>query len=91
MVSLYFLSCNAPIGITLQLLACLARVQLLAACKPQATLEIQSRVPASLHNLEHFFTLSHTLSLHDSHLNTELLIVKKQANLVQNKASKMVD
>ena len=29
---------------TLQLLACLARVQLLAACKPRATCEIQSRV-----------------------------------------------
>ena len=40
--------------------ACLARVQLLAACKPRATREIQSRVFASLDHLEHFFTLSHT-------------------------------
>ena len=76
---------------TLQLLACLARVQLLAACKPRATYEIQLRVPVSLHNLEHFFTLSHTLPLHDSHLNTGLLIAKIQANLTQNKANKMVD
>ena len=64
---------------------------ILAACKPRATHEIQSRVPVSLHNLEQFFTLSHTLPLHDSHLNTRLLIAKIQANLVQNKANKMVD
>ena len=62
----------------------------LAACKPQATHEIQPRVPISLHNLEQFFTLSHTLPLHDSHLNTELLISKIQANLARNKANKMV-
>ena len=91
MVSLYFLSCSAPAGITLQLLACLARVQLLAACKPRITREIQSRVPVSLHNLEHFFTLSHTLPLHDSHLNIGLLIAKIQANLARNKANKIVD
>ena len=71
--------------------ACFTRVHLLAACKPQATHEIQLRVPASLHSLEHFFTLSHTLPLHDSHLNTGLLIAKLQANLVRNKTNKMVD
>ena len=69
----------------------LGTCQLLVACKPQATREIQSRVPVSLHNLEHFFTLSHTLSLHDSPLNTGLLIAKIQANLARNKANKMVD
>ena len=74
-----------------QLLACLACVQLLAACKPQAIREIQSRVSASLHNLEHFFTLSHTLPLYDSLLNIGLLIAKIQANLARNKANKMVD
>ena len=89
-VSLYFLSCSAPAGMTLQLLTCLARVQLLAACKPPATCEIQSRVPVSLHNLEHLFTLSHTQPLHDSHLNTGLLIAKIQANLTRNKANKML-
>ena len=57
----------------------------------QATREIQLRVPASLHNLEQFFTLSHTLPLHDSHLNTWLLIAKIQANLARNKANKIVD
>ena len=40
--------------------ACFTRVHLLAACKPWATREIQPRVPASLHSLEHFFILSHT-------------------------------
>ena len=59
--------------------------------KPRATCEIQSRVPASLHNLEHFFTLSHIQPLHDSHLNTGLLIAKIQANLARNKANKMID
>ena len=59
--------------------------------QPQATHEIQPQVPASLHKLDQFFRLSHTLPLHDSHLNTRLLIVKIQANLAQNKANKMVD
>ena len=53
--------------------------------------EIQSQVLATLHNLEYIFTLSHTLPLHDSHLNTGLLIAKIQANLARNKANKMVD
>ena len=44
-----------------------------------------------MHTLEIFFTLSHTLPLHDSHLNTGLLITKIQANLAYNKAKKMVD
>ena len=71
--------------------ACFTRVHLLAACKPRATREIQLQVLASLHNFEHFFTLSHTLPLHDSHLNTKLLIAKIQTNLTRNKANKMVD
>ena len=61
--------------------ACSARVQLLAACKPRASRKSLSRVSASLHCLEHFFTLSHTLSLHDSHLNTGFL------SLSRNKAN----
>ena len=36
-------------------------------------------------------TLSHTLPLHDSHLNTGFLIAKIQANLARNKSNKMVD
>ena len=63
------------------------RVQLLVACKPRASHEIQPRVRASLHSLEHFFTLSHTLPLHDSHLNTGFLSAVLQANLSRNKAN----
>ena len=87
MASLYFFSCSAPAGMTLQLLTCLACVHHLAACNRK----MQSRVPTSLHYLEHLFTLSHSLSLHESHLNTGLLIAKIQENLTRNKANKMVD
>ena len=44
-----------------------------------------------LHILEHFLTLSHSLPLQESHLNTGLLIAEIQANLTRNKANKMVD
>ena len=63
------------------------RVQLLAACKPWASREIKPRDFASLHSLEHFFTLSHTLPLHDSHLNTRFLSAILQANLSRNKTN----
>ena len=36
-------------------------------------------------------TLSHTLPLHNSHLNTGFLIAKIQTNLAWNKSNKMVD
>ena len=91
LASLGLLSCSATAGVTLQLLACLAHVHHSGDLQPQATCEIQSRIPASLHNLKQFFTLSHTLPLHDSHLNTGLLIAKIQENLARNKADKMVD
>ena len=87
LASLGLLSCS----VTLQLLTCLARVQHSGGLHSRATREIQPWVPASLHNLEQFFTLSHTLPLHDSHLNTWLLIAKIQANLARNKTNKMVD
>ena len=85
------LSCSATAGATLQLLACLARVHHSGGLQLQATHKIQPQVSVSLHNLEKFFKLSHTLPLHDSHLNTGLLIAKIQANLARNKANKMVD
>ena len=66
-------------------------MHLLATCKPRATREIQLQVSASLHNFEYFFTLSHTVPLYDSYLNTGLLIAKLQANLARNKTNKMVD
>ena len=76
LASLGLLSCSATAGATLQLLACLARVHHSNGLQPWATRDIQPRVPVSLHNLEQFFTLSHTLPIHDSHLNTGLLIAK---------------
>ena len=87
LASLGLLSCNATVGVTLQL-PCMLRT-----CANFGGLPIAShpRVFASLYNLEHFFTLSHSLSLHNSHLNTGLLIAKIQANLVQNKTNKIVD
>ena len=91
MASLDFLSCSATAGTTVSFSACFTHVHLLAACKPRVTHEIQPRVPTSLHSLEHFFTLSHTLPLHDNYLNTGLLIAKLQENLAWNKANKMVD
>ena len=36
---------------------------------------------------DQFFTFSRTQPLHYSHLNTEFLIAKLQANLAQNKAN----
>ena len=91
LASLGLLSYSATTGATLQLLAWLARVHYSDGLQSRATYEIQPRVPASLHKLEQFFTLSHTQPLHDSHLNTGLLIAKIQANLARNIANKMVD
>ena len=62
-----------------------------AASHPRVTHEIQSRVFVFLHTLEHFNTLSHSLPLQQSHLNTRLLNAEIQANLTRNKANKMVD
>ena len=91
LASLGILSCSATVSMTLQLPcmlhACASFGNLPVASHPR----VQPRVSASLHNLEHFFTLSHSLPLQDSHLNTGLLIAKIQANLARNKANKMVD
>ena len=91
LASLRLLSCSTTVGVTLQHLACLARVHHFGGLQPRATRKIQPQVLASLHKLDQFFTLSHTLPLHDSHLNTGLLIAKIQANLARNKANKMID
>ena len=66
---------------------------MLGTCATSGGLQVAShpRVPVFLYNLEHFFTFSHTLPLHDYHLNTGLLIAKIQANLTSNKTNKMVD
>ena len=70
---------------------CFTRMPPLATCQLRASHEIQSRGPSWGHTFELFFTLSHTLPLHDFHLNTGFLNVELHANLVQNKANKMVD
>ena len=91
MARLDFLSCSATTGMTVQLLC------MLHSCASSGGLQAASHPwdlaasPASVHNFEHFFTLSHTLPLHDSHLNIGLLIAKLQANLARNKTNKMVD
>ena len=91
LASLGLLSCSATAGMTLQL-PCMLHMYANFGSLPVAShLRVQLRVFASLHNLGHFFTLSHSLPLHDSHLNTGLLIAKIQANLERNKTNKMVD
>ena len=85
------LSYSALASMTLQLLACLAREQLLVACSHESPARSSRESLFFLHTLEHFFTLSHSLPLQESHLNTGLLIAKIQANLAWNKANKMVD
>ena len=85
------LSCSALAGVTLQLLACLAHKQLLAACSRESLARSSRESLFFLHTLEHFFTLSHSLPLQESHLNTGLLIAEIQTNLARNKTNKMVD
>ena len=75
----------------LQLLACLARVHLLAVCSRESPTRSSRESLFFLHTLKHFFTLSHSLPLQESHLNTGLLIAEIQTNLAWNKANKMVD
>ena len=91
MANCSILSCSAPVGVTLQLLACLAHEQLLAACNHESPARSSHESLFFLYTLEYFFTLSHSLPLQESHLNTGLLIAEIQANLAQNKANKMVD
>ena len=81
------LSCSTPTSVTLHLLC------MLHTCASFGDLQAasQSRDPVErpclsvhswifLHTLEFFFTLSHTLPLHDSYLNTGILNAKLQAN-----------
>ena len=87
MASLDLLSCSVQLTWQFSFSACFTRVHPLAACQSRATRKIQSWVLTSVHSLEHFFTLSHTLPLHDSHLYTGFLSAELQANLSWNKAN----
>ena len=91
MTSYPILFCSTPASMMLQLLACLARVQLLTACSRESPVRSSVKSLFFLHTLEYFFTLSYSLPLQESHLNAGLLIAKIQANLASNKAKKMVD
>ena len=91
MASCPILSCSASAGVTLQLLACLAHEQLLVACSRESPTRSSRESLFFLHTLKHFFTLSHSLALQESHINTGLFIAEIQANLARNKANKMVD
>ena len=88
---LKLLSCSATAGMTLQLPCMLYTCANFGSLPVASHLRVQLRVSASLHNLEYFLTFSHSLPLHDSYLNTGLLIAKIQANLVRNKTNTMVD
>ena len=85
------LSCTALVGVTLQLLACLACVLPLVACSRESPARSSHESLFFLQTLEHFFTLLHSLPLQESHQNTGLLIAKIQGNLARNKTNKMVD
>ena len=90
LASLGLLSCSATTDITLQLPCMLHMCANFGGLPVASHSRVQPWVSASLHNLEHFFTLFHSLSLHDSHQNTGLLIAKIQANLARNKTNKII-
>ena len=75
---LYFLSCSALTVVTLQFPTCFTRVPLWRLASRETPLNVY---------ILSFFTFSHTQPLHYSHLNTEFLHAKLQANLAQNKAN----
>ena len=91
LANLGLLSCSATAGVSLQLLC------MLYMCASFGDLPIATHSqdpvasPCKMHTFELFFTLSHTLPLHDSHLNTGFLNAELQANLARNKANKMID
>ena len=91
LASLGLLSCSAATGVTFRLL-CMLHMCASFGDLPTAS---QSRdpvvSPCRMHTSELLFTLSHTLPLHDSHINIGFLNAELQANLVRNKANKMVD
>ena len=91
LASLGLLSCSATADMTLQLPYMLHTCANFGGLPVASHPRVQPRVSASFHNLKHFFTFSHSLPLHDSHLNTGLLIAKIQANLAPNKVNMMVD
>ena len=78
-----FLSCSAPVVVTLQLSACFTCV----AFWWVANREIQLRETSWMLTHLNSSHSSHTQPLHYSHLNIGYLIPKIQANLVRNKTN----
>ena len=80
--------CSAPAGVTLQLPCmlhmCASFGDLLAVSQPWNLVARSCWV----HTLELFFRLSHTLPLHESHLNTGFLNAELQANWHEIKPTK---
>ena len=81
-----FLSSSAPAVVTLQLPACFTCVAFWQVISHEPLAILVARMLLNVHTFE-IFTLSHTQSLHDSHLNIKYLIAELQANLAQNKAN----
>ena len=77
------LSCSAIAGVTLQL-PCMLHTFATFGDFPIVS---QSWGPSWVYTLMLFFTLSHKLPLHDSHLNIWFLNAELQANLAWNKAN----
>ena len=67
---------------------CFTCVPTLATCQQRASREIQLRGLVELHTFELFFTLSYSLPLHDSHINTRFLNVELQENWHEIKPTK---
>ena len=87
LAKLEVLSYSASVVVTLQLPCMLHMCVILATYQSWASHKIQSQDSFELYTSWVFFTISHTLPSHKSHLNTRYLIAKLQANLARNKAN----
>ena len=88
--SLGHLFCSTIAGVTLQLLYMLRMCASFGDLPTASYSRDPVKSPCKMHTFELFFTLSHILPLHDSHLNTGFLNAELRANL-RNKANTMVD
>lgn len=82
-----FLSCSVPVVMTLQLPACFTRIAFWRVVSRESLSGSNRKNLSECLHTRILYSLSHTQSLHDSHLNTSYLIAKIQTNLVQNKAN----
>ena len=80
LTSLGLLSCNATASVTLQLPCMLHSYASFGDLLVMSHSRDPITSPCKMHTSELFFTLSNTLPLHDSHLNTGFLNAELQAN-----------